>query len=651
MSGQTLTEKIATRHCVGGASRPLRAGDLVALRPRHLMSHDNSAAIMDRFSRMGAASILFPWQPVIAIDHDVQNTEPDRLATWRRIESFAREQGVEFWPCGSGIGHQIMVAEGYVIPGSLCVAADSHANIYGALASLGTAIVRSDAAAVWATGEFWWEVPRVVQVVLSGRLPDGVTGKDLILSLCGRYSSGEVLNRVVEFVGPGIAALDMDDRFTVANMTTEWGALAGIFPVDAGTIAYLERVRRELIKRGQRRFTTGQLESWDREPLVADPDASYVARIHVELESVRPVIAGPDSVSATRAVDDPIAIDKAFLVGCVNSRLSDLRAAAAVVRGKQVHPRVEFYVAAASREVQDRAIREGIWQDLIGAGARTLPPGCAMCIGLGEGILAAGEVAVSATNRNFPGRMGARNASAWLASPAVVAASALAGAITAPEFIRVGPLDLRSRVEPGENPVEASERAPVLDGFPGRLEGRALFVPANDLDTDQIYPGTAIYRELDKDSMKRVLMQNHDPEFASVARDGDILVGGFNFGCGSSREQALTGLIAAGIRTVIAGSVSATFLRNAFNNAVICVECPELVGHLQATNEDSAARTIVLRGTLELNFRSAEIHIDSHTFAFAVPAPPLQQLVVAGGIEAQVRRRVAGAAQRMEAEH
>jgi homoaconitate hydratase len=646
MSGQTLAEKIATRYRVRGPSRALRAGDLVVLRPRHVMSHDNSAAIMDRFSRMGAASVRYSWQPVIAIDHDVQNTEPERLATWRRIEHFAREQGVEFWPCGSGIGHQIMVAEGYVVPGSLCVAADSHANIYGALGSLGTAIVRSDAAAVWATGEFWWKMPRTVQVVLSGRLPDGVTGKDLILSLCGQYRSAEVHNMIVEFVGPGVAALEMDDRFTVANMTTEWGALAGIFPVDRCTTAYLERVRRELIKRGRRRFTVEQLEAWGREPVVADGDADYAGRIHVELESIRPVVAGPDSVSATKAVGDRVAIDKAFLVGCVNSRLSDLRAAAEVLRGKQVHERVEFYVAAASREVQDRAVREGIWQDLIQAGARTLPPGCAMCIGLGEGILTEGEVAISATNRNFPGRMGATNASSWLASPAVVAASALAGVITAPESVTVGTLDLRSRFEPGEDRVEARERSPLMDGFPRHLTGRALFVPADDLDTDQIYPGTAIYRELDQASMKRVLMQNHDPNFASLAREGDILVGGFNFGCGSSREQALTGLVAAGIRTVITGSVSATFLRNAFSNAVICVECPELVRYLQAKYEESAARTTALRGVLEVDFRSTEIQVDRQMFAFAVPALPLQELVVAGGIEAQVRRRVAGTGHR-----
>lgn len=194
--------------------------------------------------------------------------------------------------------------------------------------------------------------------------------------------------------------------------------------------------------------------------------------------------------------------------------------------------------------------------------------------------------------------------------------------------------------------MEASEGSPVLDGFPRRLQGRALFVPANDLDTDRIYPGSAIYRELDKDAMKRVLMQSHDPDFASVAREGDILVGGFNFGCGSSREQALTGLVAAGIRTVIAGSVSGTFLRNAFNNAVICVECPELVRHLQATYGESAPRTIVLRGALELDFESTEIHVDGHAFPFAVPALPLQELIVAGGIDAQVRRRVAGTGHR-----
>jgi homoaconitate hydratase len=169
---------------------------------------------------------------VFAIDHDVQNTSEANLGKYRSIEEFAHRQKVDFYPPGTGIGHQIMISHGYVVPGSLVVASDSHSNMYGALGALGTPVVRTDAASIWATGEFWWQIPRTVKVQLKGHLRPGVTGKDIIISLCGTYNGGEVLNAVVEFGGPGVANLDMETRLTISNMTTEWGALAGWFPVD-----------------------------------------------------------------------------------------------------------------------------------------------------------------------------------------------------------------------------------------------------------------------------------------------------------------------------------------------------------------------------------------------------------------------------------
>jgi homoaconitate hydratase len=234
--GQTVVEKIAQAHLSEGPDRPLRTGDVVSLRPRHVMTHDNTAPVMKKFLAIGATKIKHPRQPVFTLDHDIQNTSPENLSKYAKIEAFAKDQGVDFYPAGAGIGHQIMVSHGYVIPGSLVVGSDSHSNMYGALGALGTPVVRTDAAAIWATGEFWWQVPRTIQVVLNGQLHDDATGKDIIITLCGLYNRGEVLNAAVEFTGPGVATLSMDERMAISNMTTEWGALVGWFPADEITL-------------------------------------------------------------------------------------------------------------------------------------------------------------------------------------------------------------------------------------------------------------------------------------------------------------------------------------------------------------------------------------------------------------------------------
>lgn len=638
MGGQTLAEKIATRHCVRGPDRPLRAGDTVSLRPRHILTHDNSSAILTRFRETGAGLVRYPWQPLITLDHDVQNTDPARFAVWQELAAFAGEQHLEFRPCGSGVGHQIMVEDGLVIPGSLCVAADSHANIYGALGALGTPIVRSDAVAVWATGDFWWEVPRCVQVRLKGELREECCGKDLILSLCATFDQGEVRSTIVEFTGPGVASLNMDDRFTVANMTTEWGAIGGIFPVDQQTVDYLETVRRELTKTGRRRFTKALLEEWASNPMTADPDAVYSLHIEVDLASVRPTINGPSSPAVPAPGDQVIPIDRAFLVGCANARLGDLQQAAAVLRGRKVHPRVKFYVAAASRTVQDQAVRAGTWNDLIQAGARTLPPGCAMCIGLGEGLLEEGEVAVSATNRNYPGRMGAVDSQAWLASPAVVAQAALDGEIRTP----AESTDLVTRIDSRAKAGDPVPPPGLVEGFPVRMKGEARFIPADSLDTDQIFPSTAVYRDLASADLGKLLLQNHDSSFVDRIGNATILVGGFNFGCGSSREQAATAFAAAGFELLIVGSVARTFRRNAANHGLLCLEAPEFVQALHDELQGDAPRTVALEDEIEVDFSSGTVRQGGREFAVEIPPVLIQELYLDGGVVERMRRRFGG---------
>ena len=214
---QTVVEKIAQLHMAEGPKRNLRAGEFLSIRPHHVMTHDNTSAVLKKFKAIGAAKVKNPRQPVFALDHDIQNTAEDNIKKYRSIEKFAQEQGIDFYVAGTGIGHQIMVERGYVVPGSFVVASDSHSNMYGALGAIGTPVVRTDAAAIWATGEFWWSIPRTIQVILNGKLQAGVTGKDVIITLCGLYNKDEVLNAALEFTGPGVHTLSNQERNTIAN--------------------------------------------------------------------------------------------------------------------------------------------------------------------------------------------------------------------------------------------------------------------------------------------------------------------------------------------------------------------------------------------------------------------------------------------------
>jgi homoaconitate hydratase len=642
---QTVVEKIAQAHLAEGPKRPLRTGDFVSIRPHHVMTHDNTSAVMSKFKGIGAKKVHDARQIVFTLDHDIQNRDDANLKKYRAIEAFAREHGIDFYPAGSGIGHQIMVERGYVVPGSFVVASDSHSNMYGALGAVGTPIVRTDAAAVWATGEFWWQIPRSVQVVLEGELPAGATGKDVIITLCGLYNHDEVLNAAIEFTGPGVASLSMDARLSISNMTTEWGPLVGWFPVDAVTINYLRGVYQRLKTTGVERFTEADIERWAKSPPQPDAGAVYAARITLDLSQVTPHVSGPDTVQVMTSLAEMekqhVAIQKAYLLSCVNSRLEDLAAAANVLQGKKVAPGVKFYLGAASQWVQQEAERRGIWKTLLDAGANPLPAGCGPCIGLGVGLLEPGEVGISATNRNFKGRMGSRDAKCYLASPEVVAASAVAG------YIR-GPHSMADRV-PARSYKEfatgaAAEKVEILPGFPERVRGRLVFMPQDNVNTDAIYGKDYTYRDdMTREMMAKVVMENYDPQFAARTQAGDVIVSGFNFGTGSSREQAVTCLKAKGIPLVIAASFSQTYLRNAYNNGFLCIEVPELVQRLreQFAKEIAAKeKTIVPGDEINIDFTSGVIDWRGEKFAFPALGSVPQSLVIAEGVENLVAKRL-----------
>jgi homoaconitate hydratase len=641
-----MVEKIAQAHLAGGPTRPLRTGDFLSIRPFHVMTHDNTSAVMNKFKAIGAQKIFDPKQLVFALDHDIQNHDEANLKKYRAIEIFAAGHGIDFYPAGSGIGHQIMIERGYVVPGSFVVASDSHSNMYGALGAIGTPIVRTDAAAVWATGEFWWQIPRTIQVVLNGKLPEGVSGKDVIITLCGLYNHDEALNSAVEFSGPGVASLSMDARFSISNMSTEWGPIVSWFPVDDVTIRYLRDARRKLTDSGIERITEEAMDGWSKTPPRPDADAPYAARITLDLSQVTPHISGPDTVQTMKSLaaieSQRITIQKAYLLSCVNSRVEDLEAAAWVLCGHKIAPHVKLYVGAASAWVQQEAERRGVWQVLLDAGAIPLPPSCGPCIGLGTGLLEPGEVGISATNRNFKGRMGSREAQCYLASPEVVAASALAGYIKGARRFSDS-IPARQYQEFAAN-GHAAERVAILPGFPEHVQGRLVFMPQDNVNTDAIYGKDYTYRDdMTPGMMARVIMENYDPQFSPRTQAGDVIVGGFNFGTGSSREQAVTCLKAKGIPLIVAASFSQTYLRNAYNNGFLCIEVPALVRRLgeQFASEIAAKEKTIIPGeSIAIDFTSGTLTWRDESFLF----PPLgnvpQSLVIAGGAENVVAKKL-----------
>lgn len=706
MSGLTLTEKIVGLHLAGASadkSTPPRQGDFVQIRPRRILTHDNSAAVIPKFNGLFASgdsqpeltpAIFDSSQPVLALDHDIQNHTSDNLARYATIERFARTHALPFHRAGSGIGHQLMLDRGHVLPGTLVVASDSHANAYGALGALGLPVVRTDAAVIWATGSTWWHIPPVVNIRLINTLAPGVTGKDVIIALCARFPT-DLQNAVAEFTGPGLSTLSISDRIAIANMTTEWGAIACVMQSDGAVVDYL----------AARALMSPESALARETHLAPDPDARYARTLTLDLSTVEPSIAGPNrtdvATPASELAARRIPIDVAYLLSCVNARLPDLAQAADVVRSRHIHPLVTFYIAAASADIQREAEAQGIWQTLLACGATPLPSGCGPCIGLGSGTLRPNQTAISATNRNFPGRMGDRSAQVYLASPAIVAASAIAGYITTPDLLSEEDTHHRdtestkARQGTGSNtqcevngalqatPRSPQEHSPLTPPWPSvaprgehaasvssppnaqcpvpiassplpiASPPRAILLPESDISTDAIYAGRHTYRnDMSPADMGSVMFENLDPAdtppITPHIRAGDIILAGRNFGRGSSREQSATALKHRGIAAVIAVSINATYLRNAINNGLLALECPELeTVFAQLAREHGGSREITHPRlgpsiTLDLDSSNLTLHTSPAPFILHLRplAPFMRSLLDSGGVEPWARAQL-----------
>lgn len=418
--GMTMAERLLAN---AAGRDQVTAGEFVVATIDLAMLHDIFAAqVFDMLDEVGVDHVDDPERVVVVVDHLVPAPTAEAAALHQRIRAHVARLGIgTFYDAGEGICHQLLPERGHVRPGMLIVGTDSHTTTYGAFGAGGTGIGTSDMVYALATGTLWFRVPQTVRFELVGDLMPGVSWKDVILHLAGSFGADAAQYKSMEFGGPAVAHADMSSRLTVANMAVEMGAKFGLFAADEVTDAYLTE-------------HGGQ----GCEPFGPDPDAHYEAIHEVSLSDLVPQVALPHEVDRVTPIStvEGLAINQAFLGSCTNGRIEDLQAAAEVLEGRHVAPGVRLLVAPASRSVLKQATKSGALATLVEAGATILPSGCGPCFGGHGGLLGPGERCIGTHNRNFIGRMGDAEAEIYLASPATVAASAVAGVIADPREAR-----------------------------------------------------------------------------------------------------------------------------------------------------------------------------------------------------------------------
>ncbi len=414
MAGKTFSEKILGAK----AGKTVSAGEVVTVAPDLLLSHDNSAAIIREFRKIGLEKVIDPEKIVIVLDHVVPASTEKYAQNHKEIREFVSEQGIQkFFDISCGICHQVFSEKGFALPGSLILGADSHTTSYGAFGAFSAGIGRSEMASIWATDLIWLRVPETIRFDLTGALSPGVFAKDAILKMIGDGGADQANYKAVEFSGPAAGKFSIAERLTLCNMAAEMGAKNGYFFPDDKTRTYLEPV-------SQAGYPV----------TVSDRDASYEKIQPFDLSSLEPQVACPHTVDNVKPVSEVkgIKFHQALIGTCTNGRVEDLDVAARILKGRKVDPKVRVLIAPASRTELLKAIRKGIIETLVEAGCVILNPGCGPCLGAHQGVLAPGEAALSTANRNFRGRMGSRDSEIYLASPALVAASALEGRLSDP---------------------------------------------------------------------------------------------------------------------------------------------------------------------------------------------------------------------------
>lgn len=591
MSAKTFAEKVFDA----------RAGSIVFARPDIILSHDNTSSIYSTFKKMGGTTLANPGALLITLDHNAPPTNSKLANDYQTIRDFVEKFGIaKFHDVGDGICHQLMSY--YAKPKMIIVGSDSHTSTAGAFNAFAAGIDRTETAGLWKQGETWFRVPESIKIILKGELQSGVYAKDLALWIIGMIGSSGADYMSIEYHGEGVKNLSVSDRMVLANLASEMGAKNAVFPADNILEAHL---------------------GTKVEGLWADPGATYLKEILIDLKDIFPVVAAPHHVDNVKAVAEVqgTKIHQALIGTCTNGRLQDLREAAAVLKGNKVPRYMQLQIIPASKEIFMQAMNEGLIKIFMEAGANVLSSSCGPCLGTGQGIPADGTNIISTANRNFKGRMGNNASNVYLASPSTVAISALKGEITDPRGI----------VTKDQFPFHAPQSATVdiREGDDRYTAGTWHYADVDNLNTDQMFAGNLTYnvQSTEPEKIMPHLFKGFDNSFSERVKAGDILMAGANFGCGSSREHPSVGLAFAGIKAVICKSVNRIFYRSSVNQGLPIILVPEAVNAYKQGDK------------VEVDFEKGIVLVNEKSFPFAALPAKLMGIFSAKGLVNYVKNK------------
>ncbi|WP_456441119.1 aconitase/3-isopropylmalate dehydratase large subunit family protein [Caldithrix abyssi] len=575
----TIIEKILARHA---GKKTVKPGDIVDVEIDVRIARDFGGPNVVKNLVENGLEIDDPSKTFFTFDTNPTGSDQKYAANQHFCRQFAREKGIKVFDINVGIGTHTAIEEGLAIPGATLVSTDSHANIVGAVCAFGQGMGDQDIAAVWATGKAWFKVPPSAKLILKGERPKGITAKDIVLNLLHHFGANGLLGLAVEVQGEEVERLTLDERITIASMATEMGAIILLFEPNDEVMEFCE-------KRSGKKI----------EKIAADPDAQYDQVFELDLSTFVPMVSRPghpdDSVDITKI--GKVKIDSAFIGSCTNGRIEDLRIAASILKGRKVAPGVVLKIVPSTDEVWQQMMEESLLKIFKEAGALVGNAGCAGCAAGQIGQNGPGEITISTGNRNFAGKQG--KGEVYLASPAVVTASAIAGYITTPDQLPERPVtfeDLQATVfsyqAKGKPQIEKRE-APTV------VEGKVWIIEKDNIDTDMIFHNR--YLTITQiEEMGQYTFDNLQgwEDFAQKAEKGDIIFTGKNFGAGSSRQQAVDCFKALGVQAIVAESFGAIYERNAINAAMpVLTYDPQIIKQLDLKQRDK----------VRINFETGEI--------------------------------------------
>jgi homoaconitate hydratase family protein/3-isopropylmalate dehydratase small subunit len=573
-NSMTLIEKIIANHSKFEKVKP---GDIVDVEWDVRAARDFGGANVVKNIRDNGLGIDDPSKTFFTFDCNPTGSDQKYAVNQHICRLFAREHGIKVYDIDNGIGTHILMHEGLAYSGSTAVTTDSHANILGAVGAFGQGMGDQDIAAAWSKGKIWFKVPESVKINLNGKRPAGITAKDIILNLLGIFGANKLLGYSVEIYGEEVDRLTLDERITIASMGTEMGAIITLLTPSQEILDYSSaRAGRKI------------------EIVRADSDAQYSQVFDIDLSKFELRVSRPGKPHDTVKVDDvkQIKIDSGFIGSCTNGRIEDLRSAAEILKGRKVAPGVVLKIVPSTDEVWNQALHEGLIDIFKKSGAMVSNAGCAGCAAGQVGQNGPGEITISTGNRNFPGKQG--KGEVYLASPAIVASSAVAGFITTPDDIPENPALFK--VVKKDHVIKTGKSSEVVEK-PVEVEGKVWYIPEDNIDTDMIFHNRYL-TITDISEMGKYTFDNlkgYD-DFAKNAESGDIVIVQKNFGSGSSRQQAVDCFKSLGIQAVLAESFGAIYERNAINAAFPIITYKS-IENLDLVNGDS----------IRINFETGKI--------------------------------------------